>query len=283
MTNESFHRNFGFIDNPRQLLDQEAASFDEYGEQTNQIYSRPLEGKGFFKRTHGYVDLLPSFRGHDFIDLVNKEIIRRENTHKPGEDIEPIVIIDAGYGSGQALLDMRKKWGKKVMLIGYGTDFHANINPKNREEIDNADIHLVNGRLSQIGKRVAERFGDHFKADFILMCNVMQYVKYPRYELLKKFYRVLRTPEASQLGGTFLSDYYPPLRYFDAILQKWTSLFDTLTHQRYAFAFDSDEHTLAFRKTHEDLPVDIRTAQVTSLEKTRFISTIRHGELPKNS
>jgi SAM-dependent methyltransferase len=229
--------------------------------------SRGLEKNG---AVVGYMDLLPTYNGKTFIELVDQEIEKRK---LDSSGFRKIKIIDAGYGEGNFLLECRKRWGDQVELIGFGTDIYTKTSvrmtdksdgnlvqsPANEEALRNANIQLVGGGIDREGNvtgniiDIRKELGDNF-ADFIVSTNTLAYVGYPNWEIIKKCYRVL------DRGGVALIEDI----YFDPYA---TADFETYLSKQ-GYSFELGRGTISFRKTHPDITVPVRTDR-SSLQPTQ--------------
>jgi len=194
--------------------------------------------------SESYIDVLPTFKGKDFASLIDEEVQRREQRATLSEKpFERIVIVDIGYGMGQFLLDCKERWGDKVSLIGFGTDVYAkrgfhdadNDIVPTYDVLINLGVNLVEGNVIDIEKRL-----ENNSADFVVASNALIYVLYPRWELLKKIYRVLK-----QNGIALLDS--GPYPEGGAELEKY------LEENGYLFEFTAIG--TAFKKTNPDVNI----------------------------
>ncbi|OGH24291.1 MAG: hypothetical protein A3B47_00810 [Candidatus Levybacteria bacterium RIFCSPLOWO2_01_FULL_39_24] len=217
-----------------------------------------LNGK--IEKVEGYLDVLPTLEGKDFLQLVNDKIKERELARQSQEKVK---VVDIGYGTGEFLFDCRKEWQDKVQIIGYGTDVYTKtiklnsevIIPWRDKRLEKADVELIQGNVVDIRKKL----GDNF-ADIIVSSMALMYVHYPEWELVKKIYRVLRP------GGIALLDYTP------TSLEMFHSILEYLEDKGYSFEVNKG---LAFQKTKQDINVPIRTINLNSLHSRLKISSTR--------
>lgn len=266
---ESFAREFEFLNTPAdtRLLAQIAL---ECYPTTRKIDYRGLTHNQFNTK-ETYVDTLPTFHGKNIVELVDEEIRRRQESAGTDKPIEPVTIVDIGFGRGEALLEMRERWGDKVRLIGYGSKAHTEtplmagkllLVPPTSRRIQRMGIEIVEGNIIDVRKNLQEVYGEEFSADFILLSNVMQYVEYPRWELLKKLYRTLRLPEKDKIGGILLANCFGNIWYRNG--KNSESIYSVLVNQGFDISYDSPKRTIALQRTILELPRRIRSRQFTS-------------------
>jgi 2-polyprenyl-3-methyl-5-hydroxy-6-metoxy-1,4-benzoquinol methylase len=189
----------------------------------------------------GYIDRLPTLEGKNVVELIEDEVTKRKlNALRTGEPYKKVRILDVGYGAGYFLLDCAERWGNDVELSGFGLDKYAKA--ENAEQIEQAGISLIDGNIIDIQETLEENEAD------VLVCNdVIQWVEYPRWEIIKQLYHTVRP------GGIALaSGVSPSLR--SVSLDK-PDLATYLNEQGYQFEIRETE--VAFRKTKDrlDLPI----------------------------
>lgn len=207
--------------------------------------ARPPNGQ-FVEKS--YLEVLPTFEEKDFLQLVNDRVREGKTTKNSQNGIR---IVDIGYGKGIFLLDCRKEWKDQVQIVGYGTDKYTKtqalsaktrgiISERTDTDLAKADIKLIEGNVVDVRKKL----GDNY-ADIIVSIYALMYVEYPAWELVKKLYRVLKP------GGIALLDFYPvALNLFQPVLEYLEDR---------GYSFEETDRGLAFKKTHPDIDVPIRT------------------------
>ena len=253
------------IETARKVFDEETRSKDKSFSVFRGLRHLKYENPDLYPDDpllNGYNETLPQFKGKDFITLVNEEVARREErAEATGEQFRKIVIVDVGFGAGRFLLDCDKKWEDKVELIGYGSDKYTKTPvemprkftylpdlPPTHEAIEKAQIKLVEGNAIDIRKKL----GDNF-ADLIISCYTLRYIPYPDWEMIKKFYRVLKTDGIGLIHEVAL--HFEPYYGKDKFIQ-------LLSKEGYDFDiefYSGVPVSIAFRKTHSDIELPIRT------------------------
>lgn len=242
---------------PQEILLKSRAKYEALKEDRFQV------GRGLLSKEdkeYGYIDLLPTFQGKNFIQLVNNEIQKRkQELAKTGSPYKKVTIVDIGYGKGFFLLDCRKIWGDDVELIGYGTSEYTKEpetstldsivegenNSVTAELLTKSGIKLVEGDVIDIRKNL----GDN-TADFIVTCNALIYVNYPQWEVFKKIYRTLRQNGIALIDSIL------------GLLDQEEDTYDYLNRLGYNFELsDSPQglHGTAFQKTFPDINIPIGT------------------------
>jgi len=208
-------------------------------------FDRGLMGRsdpdGIESYSYGYLDILPTFQGLNFLQLVENKIQSGNNP----------VILDIGYGAGNFLLDCRKIWGDEVELNGYGPSAQTRShflrgslsNPPTAKLLENAEIDLIDGDLIDFS-----RVYGHEKADIIVSVTALQHTYYPQWELVKKIYRGLKSDGIGLLHWTS-----------DVVENMHSQLGYYLLESGYEFEFDLN--TVALRKNKPDLNLPIRTVR----------------------
>jgi ubiquinone/menaquinone biosynthesis C-methylase UbiE len=208
------------------------------------------------KEEEGYLDVLPTFEGRNFLELVTDLIQKRKDEAvKNGQSYEKVVIVDLGFGQGRFLLDCYEKWGDDVELIGYGTDRYTKQPatmqvglytvefPPTHQALLEAGIKTIEGNLVDL----RQRLGDN-QADLVVSSYALMYVQYPRWEMFKKIYRVLK-PE----GIAFLDQGLE----FSELQFNPEKLSRELSENGYKFEFHPAK--TSFQKTKSDIDVPIGT------------------------
>jgi ubiquinone/menaquinone biosynthesis C-methylase UbiE len=202
--------------------------------------------------TEGYLDTLPTFEGSNFVQLVDFEIQKRKTeAQTTGEPYQRIRIVDVGYGQGRMLLDCFTKWGEDVELIGYGNDYYTKAEamaddglklPPTKDQIEHAGIRLVSGNIVDIRREL----GDNC-VDFLVCCNTLQWVNYPKWEMVKKFFRVLKDKGVALIDSV-------------GIKIKNGQQADLVTYLRNSgYSFEIGLMSISFKKEQEDISLPIRS------------------------
>jgi len=272
----TFYTDFAIVDSPAKIRKNANATWEGLREFTGYTYQRHLFKDPAHPHAQTYNSELPTFHKLPLVTLIQKELDRRQKIVGPGKQIDPIIIVDIGYGSGLALLDMKEKWGENVFVVGYGTSAlakrggditsgNAELQPTYERLLGNG-IHLVEGNVVDIREILKETFGKNFHADFLTLCYVAGNVHYPPFELLKKLYRVLQPPVDPKKtgGGVLLMNQFHDL-IFEA--NQNDRLFAHLQSLGYLLENQGIKGiSLQKTATHPDLPANIRTIQPEHIE-----------------
>lgn len=275
------------LDQFRMLTD---AVYTEETSRTNYPFNRTLEGEHT-----SYVVRLPTWKAKDqttkqeiditFVEVIERLINEREEEAKNiGTTYKPVKILDVGYGNGQAMLDAAKKWGNKVQLIGYGssrlTDYtgrtntlSGSISVPTRQFLAQAGVELIEGNIIDIDEKIPKGK----KPDVILCCQVLQYIPYPQWEVLRKIYSCL-----DKEGYAFISLADPNQSFWlnpdthPIITQEYQRLRDLLSISDHDnFQVNPEKGYLAFQATEKGFPNNIKARWPEILDQEKYVEMIR--------
>lgn len=181
----------------RELTPQEIQAAEE--EEFQRLLTSGEIGSGGTNRSYDdYLKELPSLDGRTFEQYIDE---RLQEKAAQGDTTE-LAIVEVGYDTGQFLLACRKKWGNKVKLTGIGPSRFS----KNTTNPDTGNSYyddlVANGiiPLDEDATDIRHNIGDN-TADVIIAEQLVQHVKYPTWELIKKFYRTLKQGGIAYING----------------------------------------------------------------------------------
>jgi ubiquinone/menaquinone biosynthesis C-methylase UbiE len=197
-----------------------------------------------------YLDHLPTFKSQNVIEVISELVKQKAGQGK-------VRVVDVGYGRGYALIDLVYEFGDEIELIGYGDSSYArkelNVNikglpfvrPPTSEKLSDFKVQLVEGDALDI-RRV---LGDN-SVDVVISTFTLNNIFYPKWELIKKMYRVVKPG-----GYAFLHGICPQTEQND--------LGQYLSAAGYCFEFTKEENDnwgnwkTAFKKTTTDINVPV--------------------------
>ena len=242
---------------PREYREQAETAFK--AEVTNQAMITKMIYRGL-DRDPGfemYGDFLPRYGRKNVKEIIREKIDRAER---------PVRIVDVGYGAGYFLLGCRKEYGDAVELVGYGTDIYTKVpiprnpgqplEPSYDKLMDN-NVRLVDGNIIDIRSILGD-----CAADVLVSVQTLSYVPYPKWELVKKLYRVVDQKGIGLLdmGPHSNPNYQMRTNIPLSRMQKY------LQNNKFRFEIDADDN-VSFQRTEQDitLPIySIRDAVVES-------------------
>lgn len=153
---------------------------------------RPSEGTRVSEGNESYLDILPTYDGKDFIQILTEEIEERKK-----EGGGPVRILDIGGGAGIAMLDLRDEFTPEeleIVIIGNEKHTQTELDDNQRgvrrdstaNELSDRNINFIHTNFLRAHRDIGTR-----SFDVVVACYSLNWIDYSPYAIFKKVWRQL--------------------------------------------------------------------------------------------
>jgi len=189
----------------------------------------------------GYLEVLPTFGGQTFVDLIAAGV----------EQGRKMSLLNIGCGAGLALLDLRERFSPdQLEIVGLGNrrdtekpldDIARDVSRKSTAgDLEKAKIRFIYGNFVNSREILGSR-----SYDIITAVACLDWIPYPGFALFKKVWRLLKGK-----GVAFVAPFN--LRLIEPGKKETTSFFRFLKEK--GLEVEGNRGGVAFRKTQPNIP-----------------------------